>query len=147
MSSAGNRVRILVAEDEDALRNNLSRQLEKLGYEVRVASDGAQALRELSSGEPFDLVITDIFMPEVDGLQFIRSVRREHPSVKVIATSGGPREVPAEKGGIAQDMLRIAELIGAASILKKPFELDALRERVEMVLASKPSGRTGPEVC
>jgi len=93
--------------------------LERAGYDVSLATDGARAL-ELQRAQPADVLITDLFMPEMDGLESIEQFRREFPSVKIIAMSGGGMRVR----GAAY--LATAEAAGAEAVLRKPFEIDAL---------------------
>jgi len=116
--------RILVIDDEQAVRLFLREILETDGHEVVDAPDGKAGLR-LFSEEPADLTIIDIFMPEKEGLETIRELRREYPGVKIIAISGG--------GGIGNfDFLHMAKRFGALRTIAKPFEkkemLDAVQE-------------------
>ena len=78
--------RILIADDEPAVRDLLCDLLGHSGYEVVGAADGGEALRKLAETD-FDLVICDILMPEVDGLELIIQVKNEHPDVAIIAMS------------------------------------------------------------
>lgn len=87
--------------------------LESEGYTVTAAQDGAEASRVMGT-KPFDLVITDLLMPERDGLEFITEIRKKYPSVKIIAMSGG--------GHVARESyLKIAKSFGAHFLLEKPF--------------------------
>lgn len=119
-------VRILLVDDDDALRAVLRRALERAGYMVFEAFDGRAALRVIAEG-PVALVITDLVMPDMEGLELIRSLRCSHPTLPVIVISGGTRP------GM-EDYLPVAKLLGVASILTKPFELpqfiDAVRTLV-----------------
>lgn len=85
---------ILVVDDQPAFRSVLREQLEADGYRVREAGDGAEAIRILSRGE-IDVAVVDIFMPEVDGIDLLRAMRKERLSTKVIAMSGAARCCPA----------------------------------------------------
>ena len=100
--------------------------LEKMGHTVAQARNGneALALREKSA---FELVITDLIMPDKEGLETIRELIRKDPSTKIIAISGGGRFD-------ASDYLALAKQFGAAYTLAKPFTSAALREVVEKVL-------------
>ena len=121
---------ILIIEDDDQIRKMLRQMLERAGYEVFDASngkDGSRAYRE----NPADLIITDIFMPEMDGLETILELRRDFPVLKIIAISGGAR-------GGSFDFLPIAESFGAAKILKKPFTREEILSAVKEVLESPP---------
>ena len=106
-------IRILVIDDEAMVRNTIARVLEHEGYRVTLAVDGLRGLTSFRK-EPPDLVITDIIMPEEEGIGTIRRMLEEQPKTKIIAISGGGRI-----GNV--DFLRIAENIGAMAIMRKPF--------------------------
>jgi len=110
------------------MRRVLRRVLEKEGHEVVEASNGAEALRQ-HQATPAELVITDILMPEKDGLEVIMALRRQTPELKIIAMSGGGRFNQAEA-------LHMAEPLGAFATLRKPFALDAMLEVVNLALAA-----------
>jgi len=120
--------RILIVDDEAVIRRMLSTALELAGHEVFEASDGEEALARHREGPP-DLVITDIVMPEKDGLEVIMALRRETPRLKVIAMSGGGRFGMTEA-------LQMAEPLGAIATVRKPFDLDAMLEVVRKALAA-----------
>ena len=122
--------RILVIDDDAAVRRAVRRVLEPLGHDVREADDGAAGLALLADGGA-DLVITDIFMPGQDGIETVRRIRKEFPSVKMIAMSGG------DSTG-RMDLRRDAVLMGAAGSLRKPFERDELLKQVRSVLDAGP---------
>lgn len=121
--------RILLIDDEEGLRTMLRRALEGKGHTVVEAREGREALR-LHRADPADLVITDIQMPDRDGLEVIMDLRREAPGVKVIAISGGGRAVSSTVA------LEMAIPLGAAAALSKPFRLEALFEAVDRALAA-----------
>jgi CheY-like chemotaxis protein len=81
-------MRLLIADDDLDMRQSMRLLLERAGYEVELAEDGARAL-ELQRARASDVLITDIFMGEADGLQVIQNFRREFPSTRIIAMSGG----------------------------------------------------------
>ena len=110
--------RILVVDDDDSFRKMLRLTLVKLGHEVREARNGLEAVT-LYEEEPADLMITDIIMPEQDGLETIRLMRRAHPSLKIIAMSGGGRVN-------ATDYLKIANSMKANRVLAKPFKIEEI---------------------
>jgi CheY-like chemotaxis protein len=118
--------RILVIDDDAQFRGMLCQVLGRAGYEVVEASNGKEGL-DLFRAEPTDLVISDILMPEQEGLQTIRELRHEFPETKIIAISGGG------PGG-SMNFLKAARLLGAARTLWKPFDLDELRQAVHEVL-------------
>lgn len=118
---------ILVVDDEAPLLRVLVRYLGGLGHHVLSAGNGADALTLLQDGA-VDLLITDINMPEADGIEIIRSLAASGRKIPAIAMSGG---------GVfdAALLLGSAGLLGAVDMLEKPFELDALRAAVERALA------------
>jgi len=128
MSQPTSPARILVVDDEDEVRLSLRRMLESAGYEVLEASDGQEAMKVCRS-RPLDLVITDIFMPGQEGMETIQALRREFPTLKVIAITGKTPEV----------YLKTARLLGAQATLEKPLRLETLLEAVRAVLGT-PSG-------
>ena len=119
-------IRILVIDDDIIIREMLKECLERAEYEVLVASDGKAALK-LHSANPVDLIITDIVMPEKDGLEIIMEFRRRFPAVKVIAISGGGRIE-------ANEYLNIAKVLGVTRTFSKPFELRELLAAVRELL-------------
>ena len=118
--------RILVIDDDSTLRALLRRFLEKAGHEVAEAANGRIAL-EMQRAKPADLIITDIFMPEKEGTEFIMDMSDEFPKVKVIAISGG--------GSIPDvDFLKLAKNLGALKTFKKPFSQQEILAAVEELL-------------
>lgn len=118
--------KILLVEDEDAFRMILKQMLERDGHTVLPAANGRKALRLCIDGG-IDLVVTDIVMPDMEGLETIREIRKQHPALKVIAMSGGGRIG-------AEDYLRIAGKLGADQTLVKPFSRTQLRAAISGVL-------------
>lgn len=118
---------VLVMEDDDVLRGALRVILEDAGYDVIEARDGAVGVR-LYRERGADLVLVDIFMPELDGLEVIRALRTEVPRPRFIAMSGGGRPGPA-------DLLTVATALGAARTLQKPFAPCDLLAAVSDLLA------------
>ncbi len=118
--------RILVIDDDGQVRTLLRMILEREGHEVVEAPDGNVGI-ELYRKEPADVVITDIFMPEKEGLETIMDLRLEYPEVKLIAISGGGHLKPHE-------YLVMARKLGARLTLTKPFERDGLLEAVTGIL-------------
>ena len=122
--------RIIVIDDNDAVRLTMRRALERAGHQVFEASDGEAGLKLLAeTGAP--LVITDIFMPGQDGIVTVRRIRKEFAGVKVIAVSGG------DATG-RMDLRRDAELLGAARTLRKPFAPADLLRAVRETLPADP---------
>lgn len=118
--------RILLVDDDDLFRRMLALILTKLGYEVREARNGKEAIKLFDDSAP-DVVLTDLIMPEKEGLETIAELRQSHPNVKIIAMSGGGRVS-------AFDHLRVAKAMGADQILAKPFSNEAVAAALEMVL-------------
>jgi len=116
---------ILIIDDEELVRVLLRTTLEAAGYEVVEAPNGRQGL-ELYRQRPTDLVITDIVMPELNGLDMLLELTREFLHAKVIAISGVGGE---------QNVLDVAKLLGARRTFQKPFSmpllLDAVRYELE----------------
>ncbi|MDX2415632.1 MAG: response regulator [Bacteroidales bacterium] len=118
--------RVLIIDDEPVILVMLKKMIEKAGYKVDLASNGNEGL-ELLRGKPFDLVITDIIMPEKEGLEIISIMRKEFPAIKIIAISGGGRLSP-------DGYLESANLLGAKKVLKKPFTMDEIVGAVNELL-------------
>jgi CheY-like chemotaxis protein len=118
--------RILIIDDEDQTRRMLQQVLTRAGYEVVEACNGNEGLQRFRD-RPTDLVITDILMPEKEGLETIIDIRREFPAVKIIAISGGGRA-----GNL--HFLDMAKRLGAQHILQKPFELQEMLTAVSDLL-------------
>jgi DNA-binding NtrC family response regulator len=118
---------ILVVEDEEGVRIVVRAALEQVGYRVTTAANGVEATRLLED-EHFGLVLTDVLMPDKDGIEIISDLRREYPELPVIAMSGGGR-LPRD------GYLAIARHLGAHAILEKPFTVDELLATVDRLLA------------
>ncbi len=126
--------RILIIDDEDSLRTSLRRALERSGYQTLEASDGRAGLAKLKEGG-VDLVITDIIMPGMEGIEFLIELRKAQSAVPVIAMTGGGVVDPYQ-------YLQMAKGIGATRVLSKPFELPRFLKEVREVLgepAPKPA--------
>ncbi len=120
--------RILVIDDDVQVRQMLRQMLEREGYEVVDAPDGEEGIR-LYRDEPADLIITDIIMPEKEGIGTIFALRRDFPGVKIIAISGGGRFVHKD------DCLDLCRANGIPS-LSKPFDRKELLEVIQKLLAN-----------
>jgi DNA-binding response OmpR family regulator len=118
---------ILVIDDDQNVRVTLRRILASAGHDVHEAGDGDSGLALCSEIAPA-LVITDILMPEKEGIETIRELKRAHPSVRIIAISGGGRS------GI-MDFLDMARQLGADDALQKPFRRAELLAVVDRLLA------------
>jgi len=117
---------ILVIDDDPAMRRAASRVLKAAGHSVTAYEDGRRAVRHIEQ-EPPDLLITDIFMPEMEGLETIRELRKSRPELPIIAISGSAPE--------GADYLSFAEKFGAVASLRKPFRPAELLALVSRVLA------------
>jgi len=123
-TGAGGAARVLIVDDESAVRNFFRRVLTEAGWGVVVAEDGAAALK-IANSQRFDLLLTDLVMPNCEGIEVIRRIRKEQPELKIIAVSGA-------FGGA---FLEIARLLGASRTLAKPVTAEELVSAVREVLA------------
>jgi CheY-like chemotaxis protein len=119
--------RILIIDDNSEFRFMLRALLEGAGHQVAEAGNGNEGIR-CFHGDPCDLICCDLFMPEKEGLETIRELCHDFPTVKIVAMSGG--------GGTdgSVDMLPIARYFGAVEVLQKPFEPDTLLRILEGLL-------------
>jgi len=114
---------ILLVDDDEAVRSMLRRALQRRGYDVIEAAEGGAALRALSSAT-VDLVITDILMPGMEGIETIQALRRTYPNLKIIAMSGGGRMKP-------EGYIEVAKAFGAFRVFTKPFDNEELIAAIE----------------
>ena len=121
---------ILLVDDEEGIRNLLNAFLEGKGYKVYSAANGEQAMTLFTEHHP-DMVITDIFMPEKDGLEVVAEVRRQDSRVPLIVISGGGR---MRLG----DILQVARQMGATQVVSKPVSLGELLGIVQRYLPASP---------
>ena len=119
---------ILLVDDDVLFGGTLQNVLRVLGYTVLRAQNGREALA-LYDPQTVALVLTDLIMPDMEGVELIIALRQRHPSVKVIAMSGGGRNQP-------EAYLKIAHQVGAVKTLAKPFPLATLRVTVAECLAA-----------
>jgi len=119
--------RILVIDDDEQVLDMLYESLTREGYDVLKASNGEQGLK-LYREEPVDLIITDLIMPEKEGIETIIELRQDFPEVKIIAISGGGRIG-------TKDYLNMAKIFGVQRTFTKPVAreqlLDAIRELIK----------------
>jgi two-component system, chemotaxis family, chemotaxis protein CheY len=123
--------KVLVIDDDILVRRTISRILEDAGYEVALAEDGAKGVAKFRSDRP-DLVITDLIMPDQEGIETIIEMLREDPAARIVAVSGGGRLG-------SMDFLAVAQKLGASEILRKPFEPAELLGCVARALAPAPA--------
>ena len=115
-------MKILVIDDEDLVRRTVTKILRSDGHEVVCAANGMAGMSLFRAERP-DVVITDIIMPEQEGIETILSIRREHPGVRIIVISGGGQIGDTE-------VLKMARLLGADEVIAKPFRAKDLLSRV-----------------
>lgn len=121
--------RVLIADDEEAVRIFVARALQHYGYEVVTAEDGLQALEALAAG-PFDLLVTDIVMPGLDGIELALKVSKDYPDTTILMMTG----YAAEK----QRAYGLESLIHR--VISKPFSLHEIRNAVATALAEREGG-------
>jgi CheY-like chemotaxis protein len=120
--------RILIVDDEPDILVILDRMLRRMDHETMLAGNGKEAVRRLEESA-VDVVITDLIMPESEGIETIAAIRKRWPGVKIIAMSGGGRQSPVA-------YLAVAATLGADATLAKPFERADLAEALRHVLGS-----------
>jgi DNA-binding response OmpR family regulator len=123
---------ILIVEDDRELREMLAISLKRRKFTVMEAGNGKEAIMHFKPSIT-DLVLTDIIMPDEDGLKVIMKLRELKPSIKVIAISGGGKAGPGS-------YLNLAKALGADAIFSKPFSLNDVVDRIESML---PTGNPG----
>lgn len=134
----GKMSRILVIDDSLSALQVIEMILVEAGYEARTCSGGKRAL-ELLDSEPFDLIVTDIYMPELDGLEVIKEEHRIRPDIPIVAVSG--------MTGL-HNMLQAAKLLGACQTVQKPFSKATLLAAIEAALGIRaPEASVGTELC
>lgn len=124
--------KILVLDDEPSILMMIRKMLEKAGHEVEVALNGKEGMELFKKNKP-DLLITDIIMPEKEGLEIIFELRRQFPDLKIIAISGGGRIGP-------DGYLPGARLLGADAIFTKPLVQKDFLNTVSELLGGRKNG-------
>jgi len=115
--------RILIVDDDADVRLVIRRMLEQDGYDIVEAGDGREALA-LAGQKHCDMLITDLIMPEQEGIETIQTFHQQYPQVKIIAISGA----------YGTDYLRIAKHLGAHEVMQKPLRLEAVLSAVSRLL-------------
>ena len=128
---------ILIIDDEEPIRSMLRLILERAGYHVIEAPDGIEGIR-LYRRQPTDLIITDLIMPNKDGIGMIIDLKKESPHVKIIAMSGGGLNKP-------DGYLKGAKQLGASYTLSKPIDREELLRVVKDTLKTAPDTPAAPE--
>jgi two-component system chemotaxis response regulator CheY len=111
--------KVLIIDDMKGVRESLRAALTAADFDVSTANNGREGLAALGTAA-FDIVVTDIWMPEIDGLSVIKRIRAEHPHLRVFAMTGGGPRLTIEAAG------SIAEVWGAERVFVKPFDEAAL---------------------
>ena len=122
---------ILIIDDEPQIRSMLKLMLERDGYEVAEAPDGIEGIRVFRQN-PAELIITDLIMPNKDGIGLIIDLKKEFPNVKIIAMSGGGLNKP-------EGYLKGAKKLGAACTLTKPIDRGEMLKAIKDVLTPPSS--------
>jgi CheY-like chemotaxis protein len=117
---------VLVVDDDSAARSLLRVYLERAGFAVVEAEDGLDAARVLEA-QDVDVVVTDVFMPEQDGIELVQGLRRDRPDLPIVVVSGGDRSHDTF-------MLRVAEALGAGAVLRKPVRAEELVAAIRRLL-------------
>ena len=125
---------ILVADDEDSIRSLLEHFLTSGGHAVVAVGNAREACQAMAR-QPFDLVITDVLMPDGDGLDLITELRKKQPNARILAMSGGGRYFEGS------DYLRLAKGLGAHTAMMKPFTWQQLKEAIDVALAAPSDSR------
>ncbi|MDA1091160.1 MAG: response regulator [Proteobacteria bacterium] len=118
--------RILIIEDDQEIRELIQRLLERAGYDTIMAEDGVEGMEAFRSGSP-DIVITDLLMPRMEGIETIKEIRTINATIKILAMSGGGPGAPAIQ-------LKKARGAGATETLAKPFKPDELINAVSRLV-------------
>jgi two-component system chemotaxis response regulator CheY len=126
-------IKLLLADDDPFFRNAVAAVLRRNNFAVRHATDGVDLLEKLDSVQP-DLIVTDIFMPVMDGIEILRELKRRSNSIPVIAISGG-----SSSGNF--DVLRAADMLGAERVLAKPLNYEEFLSTIRTLVGlPQPQG-------
>lgn len=125
----------LVVDDDDLVRPTVSTILSILSFNVTEASRGKDALK-LVSEEHFDLIVTDLFMPEIDGLELVLKIRKLTSTTPIVLMTGGGILFPKGSGGL-DDLTSSAEFLGASFVLQKPFKKEDFMRVLAQIFPAK----------
>jgi DNA-binding NtrC family response regulator len=128
--------RILIIDDEPQIRSMLRLMLERVGYEVMEAADGMEGIRQYRDN-PADVIMTDLIMPNKDGIGMIIELKKEFPQIKIIAMSGGGVNRP-------EGYLDGAKKLGASRTLTKPIDRDEMMSAVKETLKENTPSAESP---
>ena len=126
-----NPLSILVADDEDSIRSLVQHLLGSQGHSVVVVSNAREAFEQMKQRQ-FDLVITDVLMPDGDGIDLITELKKVQPNARILAMSGGGRYLEGS------DYLKLATGLGAHGAIMKPFTWQQLQAAIELALVPQP---------
>ena len=126
-----NSLSILVADDEDSIRSLVQHLLSGDGHAVAVVSNAREAFDQMRQKQ-FDLVITDVLMPDGDGIDLITELKKVQPNARILAMSGGGRYLEGS------DYLKLAKGLGAHSAIMKPFTWQQLQAAIKLALVPQP---------
>lgn len=130
MSEGQSPCSVLIVDDDPGLRDTLVHMVASVGYEVDCVGDARAAIASVSRHAP-DIIITDIYMPAGDGFELLNWLRNNRLRIPVIAMSG------SSSGSADYDQLSMAERLGAAAVIDKPFRQSKLVETIDRVLANR----------
>lgn len=136
-AAQSNPASILIVDDEPAIARAVQQMLQRLGHTATAATTGGAALEALRTGR-FDVILTDMLMPDTDGTEIIAAARKLQPHARIVAASGGGTYVNSP------DVLTLAMKLGAHAALLKPFTLAQLRSAVEGTPPGAPPAAPGP---
>lgn len=128
--------RILIIDDDDTLRGIIAKSLTHAGHTITQANNGRKGVAQFRA-DPTDLVITDLVMPEQEGMETIKILHRDFPNTPIIAMSGGLDGSPL--------YLDLTRRLGATITLTKPFTLQQLKAAVEQIFAPPPAAPPADE--
>jgi DNA-binding NtrC family response regulator len=131
-----NPLSILVADDEDSIRSLVKQLLGSKGHTVAIVSNAREAFEQMKQHQ-FDLVITDVLMPDGDGIDLITELKKVQPAARILAMSGGGRYLEGS------DYLKLATGLGAHSAIMKPFTWQQLQAAIELALTPQPELGSG----
>lgn len=124
--------KILVVDDDELVRPTVSAMLRALNFEVVEAPNGKEALQFVSKAN-FDLILTDLFMPEFDGFELILKIREVASDTPIVLMTGGGTYYPSQSEGL-NDLTTSAEFFGASFVINKPFRKAELAKIIDQVL-------------
>jgi len=128
--AADHRYRVLVVDDEESIRTLVDRVLRDAGYATTIAPDGATALALAASVDPFDLLLTDMMMPEMCGDELARHLRLRHPDLRVLYLTGFADRLFATRPVLSSN----------ESFIEKPVTVTGLREAVSLAIFGHTQG-------